>query len=132
MHKRTGCIAVQKDNSCKTGSPDLDAIDYPSAGGPIKAKFALGGKTPTAELTFRAYVRCDKQISADEKDQEKVFCHMVNYKKEAGDPVYYPTEVMDSRPAGLFTAVLICSFIGPLLLAAFLIYERGVLANKAK
>lgn len=116
------CNDMQKDNSCKTGSPDIEAEDYPTAGGPIKATLKLGGKTPSSELTFRAYVKCDKNTG-------KNFCHVVNYKKTSGDAVYYPTEVMDNRSAGLFTAVLICAFIGPLLLAAFLVYERGVLAR---
>lgn len=114
---------MQKDNSCKTGSADIDAVEYPAAGGAVTAPLTLGGKTPSSELTIRAYVRC-----AEQGDNQ--FCHVVNYKNDG--PVYYPTEVMDNRPAGLFTAVMICAFIGPLLLAAFLVYERGVLANKSK
>lgn len=115
---------MQKDNSCKTGVADIDAQDYPAAGGEVSVKYALGEKTPKAELTIRAYVQCAQQSG-------KQYCHVNNYRKEVGDAVYFPTDVIDNRPAGLFTAVLICAFIGPVLLAAFLIYERGILAKQA-
>lgn len=90
----------------------------------MRVEFPLGPKTPDAQMTVRAYVKCADQA-------EKQFCHVVNFAETAGTNVYFPTAVIDSRPPGLFTAVFICAFIGPVLLAAFLVYERGVLAKKA-
>lgn len=60
------------------------------------------------------------------------YCGVINPKNARlmGD-TYFLVETMETRPTNLWVAVLICVFIGPALLIAFLIYERGVLAKQA-
>lgn len=113
-----------KDNSCK-GGVSSDKFDYTP--GAASQTMTFGSKTPTGFFAIRAFVQCSEQ-SGDN------FCHVVNWvnKGDEAGAVFFPTEVMDSRPNNLFVAVFICAFIGPVLLLAFLIYERGILAKQNK
>ena len=97
------------------------------AEGEVTAQLKLKSVTPTGLFTVRAYVSCTNLAPGE-------FCHVVNYrtKDDTGDSkLYFNTQVMDSRPNNMFVAVIICALIGPLLLAAFLVYERGILAKQA-
>ena len=116
---------MQKDNSCKNAA----SVKVDWTVGRVEETITLKSVTPTALHTMRAYVTCDNGGS-DER------CHVVNFlgadAEQPGDGnVFFTTEVMDSRPTNLYVAVIICALIGPVLLAAFLIYERGILAKQA-
>jgi hypothetical protein len=125
---------VQKDNSCKTSgesAPKSDKVPFKSTQ-PFTTGLKLKSVTPTALWTIRAYVVCEEQ-------KENEFCHVVNFHPTAPEGLtaltagaaYFQTKVMDNRPKNLWVAVLICAFIGPVLLAAFMVYERGILAKQA-
>lgn len=116
---------MQKDNSCKNGA--TGKVDW--AEGELTTTLTLKSITPTALYTVRAYVSCDMNAGSE-------FCHVVNFltaddTAPGAGRVYMNTEVMDSRPNNLFVAVIICALIGPLMLAAFLVYERGIVAKQA-
>lgn len=127
---------IKKDNSCKNGA--VARADWDGSAGEISTTMKLKSVTPSALFTIRAFVTCLDQGANQ-------YCHIVNYQtKDLGaektprafvppgaGKIFFNTEVMDSRPNNLFVAVIICSLIGPIMLAAFLIYERGVLAKQA-
>ena len=110
------------DKSC---FQKTDFKPYPANGGTVTETIPIKSITPRGIYTVQIMVQCEGQ----EGDS---YCHVAN-PNEARLPgkLYYAAYVMDSRPTGLYVATIICVAIGPLLLAAFLIYERGVLAKKA-
>lgn len=119
---------VQKDNSCKNGMA-VSRVDWAEGTVTPQDMMKLKSVTPTALVTLRAYVSCAGQGNSE-------YCHVVNFLgADAVSPgagkVFFNTEVMESRPKNLFVAVIICALIGPLMLVAFLIYERGILAKQA-
>jgi hypothetical protein len=113
---------LQKDKSCLQKG---DFIPYPAEGGPWSKEIPLKSVTPKGIFTVTVFVKCKGQA----KDQ---YCHIENPKTaRSKTPTYFATEAMNSRPKNLYAAVIISSLIGPVLLLAFLIWERGVLAKQA-
>lgn len=114
---------MQKDKSCLQKG---DFKQYPAAGGAITESIPIKSTTPKGEYTVQIMVQCQGQ-------EGERFCHVENPKEDriVERPVYFGAYVMESRPTELFVATLICVFIGPAMLFAFIIYERGVLAKKA-
>lgn len=120
-------VRMQTNKACPFKS---DPIPYPS-GSSASGEVAIAENQPTAVFTITVFVKCKGQ-------GDNAFCGVVNpqpFDGEAdtrqGDDLSYRVEVWNSRPTSLWVAALICAFIGPILLIAFLIYERGVLAKQA-
>lgn len=71
-------------------------------------------------------------LVACEGQEANKYCAANNAKEARGDGgLFFKVAAIDSRPTNLWVAVLICVFIGPVMLISFLIYERGVLAKQA-
>eukprot|EP01025_Chloroclados_australasicus_P041189 TRINITY_DN4348_c0_g2_i1.p1 TRINITY_DN4348_c0_g2~~TRINITY_DN4348_c0_g2_i1.p1 ORF type:complete len:264 (-),score=18.04 TRINITY_DN4348_c0_g2_i1:52-843(-) len=112
----------KKDKTCLQKT---DPIDFAVA---ENAKLVLKSTTPKAAFTVSVFVKC-----ADQGDNEYCYLkHPFPSYSNATNAVYFPAQTMDARPTNLYVAVFICVAIGPILLLAFLIYERGVLAKQAQ
>lgn len=118
---------MQTDKSCPFKS---DPIPYPSER-TATAEVSVLENQPSATYTITVFVKCKGQ-------EDGSFCGVVNPQpfdgevdSRQGGALLYVVNVWDSRPTSLWVAALVCAFIGPVLLVAFLIYERGVLAKQA-
>jgi hypothetical protein len=122
---------LQKDKACLPFSGD--PTPYPAAGGPQTKTLAVKDIAPDAHFAPQVFIRC-----ADQSDDNTQWCHVANRLSNGKAPtlnktleVFWRTRVIDSRPTNLYVAVFICCAIGPIMLVAFLIYERGILAKQA-
>jgi hypothetical protein len=115
-------IWLQKDKSCHIKGPPKDYAN----GGDKMESVVLKSVTPTAIYTPIVLIHCKDQ-PADS------YCHVVNAPKAKRqlDEVFVRVKVVNSRPKEMYVAVIICALLGPIMLIAFLIYERGVLAKQA-
>jgi len=114
---------IKIDKSCPFKG---DPIDFPTGGSFTSDPIMVKDNAPTGFYTPQVMVMCEGQ-------PEGAFCGANNWNEGRieGAATHFKVEAIDSRPTNLWVAVLICVFIGPVLLAAFLIYERGVLAKQA-
>lgn len=114
---------LQKDKSCPQKG---DAKDY-GQGGLKTETLTLKSVTATAIYTPIVLVKCEGQ-------GDNNFCHVVNApkaKRIEKYPVFYRAKVMNGRSRELYVAVFVCALFGPLMLAGFFAYERGVVAKQA-
>jgi hypothetical protein len=114
--------AVQKDKSCLT---KLDPAPYPPKGGKVTKPVHLKPQTPSGIFTAQVLVQCKGQKVGQ-------FCAVTNnLNGRVPDAVFFRVKAIDARHTNLWVAVLICAFLGPVLLVGFLIWERGILAKQA-
>jgi hypothetical protein len=126
---------VQKDKACLPFSGDAS----PYVPGTITKTLKVKDIAPNAHFAPQVFIRCADQ-STTITPAATEWCHIVNRKtnklklteEDKMAQQYWQTKVINSRPKNLYAAVFICCAIGPILLVAFLIYERGVLAKKAQ